>query len=395
MSRFTSFGFLSVLSLGMLLSACETDIDIIAPKRDVTVIYGLLEANKTKHFIRINKGFIDEVDANQLAGEPGINEYSNQELTAIIQELDAEDTSLVIREWELKDTIITSKEAGLFYNGENKLYYFNASLNPNFVYKITCFVNIEGEEPKRVTAVTGLIGKSTNAGDLEEVFLTKPNLIGASSDPNLADRAEVEFVGPTDYQNDYDITWLSAGGGVSYTSFYRFYYTEVDKISGTRKRDSITLNVGTRRVGLNSTAPINFTINPEEFFITVDRVLDDIDTQAAPFYRYASDTLQFFLEIADNTLATYIEVNKPATEIVQEQPEYTNVVNGIGVFASRLIVSTRKKERAFESGRVLRSRTLEELLYSSSVLPEETYSTINKGFRVENGRCNDKTQNCR
>ena len=45
----------------------------------------------------------------------------------------------------------------------------------------------------------------------------------------------------------------------------------------------------------------------------------------AVFDRVASDTLQFFLEVADNTLATYIEVNQPATEILQEQPEYTNV----------------------------------------------------------------------
>ncbi len=48
--------FLQV-SLGLLLlfQSCETEIDIIAPQRDVTIIYGLLEADRFRHFIRINK----------------------------------------------------------------------------------------------------------------------------------------------------------------------------------------------------------------------------------------------------------------------------------------------------------------------------------------------------
>ncbi len=395
MSRFTSIGILFSFFFTILFTSCETEIDIIAPQRDVTIIYGLLEANKTRHFIRINKAFVGEKAASELAQEPGINEYTDAELTAFVQELDGNDTSVVIQEWILNDTTITSKEEGEFYNEENKIYYFDTGLNPNNMYRIVALVNVEGEDPKRVSAVTGLIGRASSEGDLEQVFLTKPNLIGASSDPSQADRAEVEFVGPTDYTNAYDITWLSAQSGVSYTSYYRFYYTEVNKTTGERRRDSILFPIGSRRVDPNNTAPINFTINPEEFFITIDRVVDDIDTQSADFYRYASDTLQFFLEIADNDLATYIEVNRPATEIVQEQPEYTNVVNGIGIFASRLIVSTRSRQREFESGRVLRSRTLEELLYSKSVLPQNTYSTINKGFQLESGRCNDVTQNCR
>ena len=50
------------------------------------------------------------------------------------------------------------------------------------------------------------------------------------------------------------------------------------------------------------------------------------------FDRIASDTMEFFMEVADNTLATYIEVNQPSTEIAQESPDYTNVNNGIGIF---------------------------------------------------------------
>ena len=394
MSGFTAKSLLVLSLVFVFISGCETEIDIVAPQRDVTIVYGLLESNKTQHIIRINKAFVGEESAIDLAQVKGVNEYSDEELSAVIIELN-QDGSTTGSQWELQDSIIYTKEEGSFNNEANKIYYFDATLNTDKIYRLVCNINVEGEELKEVTAETSVIGSQSATGALEEVRLIKPNLVGASSDPSQADRSEVEFVGPSDYQNQYQISWLRAEGGVAYTSYYRFYYTEVNKLTGERKRDSILYPIGTKRVVPLKSGEIDFQINPEEFYITIDRVMDDIDTQAVDFYRFASDTLQFFLEVADNTLATYIEVNQPVTEIVQEQPEYTNINNGIGVFASRLVTSTRRKERSYESGRVLRKRTLEELLYSTSVNEEYTYSTINKGFKMEGGRCNDVTKICR
>jgi hypothetical protein len=39
--------------------------------------------------------------------------------------------------------------------------------------------------------------------------------------------------------------------------------------------------------------------------------------------------------MGNDDLKSYIEVNSPATGIVQERPIYTNISNGIGLFASR------------------------------------------------------------
>jgi len=41
------------------------------------------------------------------------------------------------------------------------------------------------------------------------------------------------------------------------------------------------------------------------------------------------------LTMGNNDLKSYIEVNSPSTGVVQERPIYTNVSNGIGLFASR------------------------------------------------------------
>ncbi|MEQ9186438.1 MAG: hypothetical protein RLP15_01805 [Cryomorphaceae bacterium] len=394
MSRLRLFSILLMLISIPSIVGCETDIDIIAPKKDVTIIYGLLEPNQNRHYIRINKAFIGEVAASQLAGEPGVTEYTDEELQAYIYEFNPQ-TDQVSRTWQLIPEYISTKEEGVFFNDSNKVYYFDGTLDVSKHYRIECIVNVAGEEEKKVTAETSIIGNKASSGGIEEVRLIKPNLIGSSSDPSQADRAEVDFLANGAYRQSQSITWLKASGGVSYTCYYRFYYTEVDKSTGTRSRDSLLFAIGTKRVSPNQSGggEITFTMNPEEFYIRINQSIEDYDYDNADFDRIASDTLQFFLEIADNTLATYIAVNQPATEILQEQPEYTNVTNGIGVFASRLITSTRKKDKEYESGRVFRRLTLEELLYSNQVPPDESYNTTTKGFQRP-GRCNNVTKEC-
>lgn len=387
MSRLRFLTYVLLFLSAVSIVGCETEIVIIAPKRDVTVVYGIMEPNRSRHYIRINRAFIGEDSASVLAAQAGVTEYDEDELEAFIEEFDPT-TNQISRTWRLNSTYLDSKEEGVFFSDSNKVYYFDAQLNVTRYYRIRCIVNVEGEDEKIVTAETSIIGNQSSTGTLEEVRLIRPNLIGASSNPAQADRAEVDFLGNGEYRQSQTVTWLRAAGGVNYTCYYRFYYTEVDKNTGLRTRDSLLFTIGSKRVNPDQGGEINFVMNPEEFFIRIDREIEDYDFEDADFDRIAGDTLQYFLEIADNTLATYIEVNQPATEILQEQPEYTNVNNGIGIFASRLITSTRKKDKEYESGRVFKSATLEELLYSNQVRPDDSYNTNLKGF-IRPGRCDD------
>ena len=396
--RSLSFLFLSISLFSLI--GCETDIDIIAPQKDVTVIYGLLEEAKTQHFIRINKAFIGEESANVLAATSGVNEYSEEELQAVVIELNKQ-TGQETNRWVLQSTYSTDKEEGVFFSDSNKVYSFNANLNLNSLYRIECTVNVEGENTKIVSAETSLIGNG-----VAPVTLVKPRLANTTSE----DRAELDFVSNGEYRNTYEITWQRPAGGISFTAYYRFYYTEVDLATQVRSRDSLLYTIGTKRISTSdadNTGSIDFTMNPEEFYIRMNTAFDDYNFTNPSFDRIASDTIEFFMEVADNTLATYIEVNQPSTEIAQESPDYTNVNNGIGIFASRYLASTRIKESPenVKSGRVFNSASLEELLYSNQVnsvtvldngeeVPDSQL-TSRKGFKVAGGRCNDLTKTCR
>ena len=374
------------LCVGVLLfqSSCKTDIEVIAPKKDVTIIYGLLEADKSRHYIRINKGFVDEKPADELAGIQGINEYSDSELDARIIELtqSGEPTGAI---WTLTPTFINNKLEGTFASDSNKVYYFDADLNIDRLYRIECDVNIEGEEPKLVYAETPIIGSNT------EISLEKPR----RAVTNEEERLEVSFIGNGAYRNESTVEWTKVPGGVTYNSYYRFYYWEVDTVSGERRKDSLTYAIGNktyRPADAQSTGVVNFVINPEEFYAQIDRNIEDYDYDNDRFVRYVSDTLQYFLEVADNNLATYIRVNTPPTEVLQERPEYTNVVNGVGIFSSRLIITTRSSDPQI-SGRVLDRQTLTELVYSNVIVDlEESYRTSEKGFVSNRCRYNNQTE---
>ncbi|GAB4376798.1 MAG: hypothetical protein Kow0075_04350 [Salibacteraceae bacterium] len=371
---------LSLLFL-VVFTACETDIDVIKPDEDVTIIYGLLEANKTIHFIRINKSFVGEKPASELAAINGINEYDDDEIiVAQVQEIDGNDN--IIRAWDLKDTIYTNKEEGAFANESNKAYYFEAKLNVDYRYRLFCEIEPHGHSRKVVTAVTNIVGTGAS-GQLQEVVLETPRLSVSSSSNGGTDRTrdEVKLVNNNGYATSYKVLWSTVSGAYRAQSYARMYYREKDSTNGTSVPDSITLPIGSKSI--NSIGQIEFNFNTSEWYFTIGSNLSDIDVATSPVRRHVNDTLQFYLELSNKELATYIEINQPVTGVLLDRPQYTNVSNGIGIFASRLIVSTRRKDY-IRSGRILDNRSLEELLYSN--LPESAGYTAGKGL-VKPGRC--------
>lgn len=362
-----------LMMLGVLwvTTACETDIEVIAPDKDMTIIYGVLEAKNSRHYVRINRSFVGEESAADLAKINGVNEYTEEELSAYIEEYDANGNFATGKRWTLEPITIYNKEEGDFNNDSNKVYYFDANLDAELQYKIVCDINLDGEQ-KQVWAITDLLGNKAADGSIEEVTLNKPRLKGSNSSNQGSDRTndEVVFVNNADFASGFEVTWANVSGGHMYTAYIRLYYRDYDLNTGDVYKDSVTLGIGTKNFeGAQGSISFN-NINTQEFFSTLALQVDDLDTTTnTNIRRIVSDTLQFFLEVANEELSTYIEISQPTSNVVQERPTYTNVNNGIGIFASRLVTSTRRADKTI-SGRIMDNRTLEELLYSN--LPRTT-----------------------
>jgi hypothetical protein len=381
MSKFRISSIVLVLALATNFG-CETDIDIIASKKDMTIIYALLEANQSRHYLRINSSFVGESAASILAAEPGNNEYSDDEiLQAEVREVGEEGN--VRKSFPIKSIYISGKEEGIFFSDSNKVYYFDGVLDYNYDYELYLRIKPEGEEEKEVTAITNVLTSSEGSGD--DIMVTKPRLTKPCGSVGVdRDNGEVDWVTNNQIRTSWSLKWSAAENASSYISYGRFFYSDRYP-DGTVFRDSVLIPIGVENVGPNSDlGEVEFQISPTEFFQTLGREIPDYDPATDDFERVASDTIQFFIEISNEELATYVEINKPATDVVQERPEYTNVNNGIGIFASRYVTSTVKSE-ATCSGRILNGGSLEELLYSNT--ENSQLYTANKNFK--NPRCLD------
>lgn len=373
---------LVLFSSFIVIAGCSTDVDIIAPKKDMTVVYGLLEVNQSRHYIRINKSFVGKDSASVLAGQPGANEYSDAEMIeAAIRELNTDGS--VRRRFMLQPTYVYNKEAGDFFSDSNKVYYFDGNLDVNYEYELYLKIQPEGEVEKEVTALTSVLGSN----DGSALRVNKPNLGGNGEFCEGRDNNEIDWVDRNEIRTSWSLKWSAANNASSYTCYGRFYYADVYP-DGTLKRDSVTLPIGVENVTATSNlGEVEFVISPTEFYSAIGRAVPEYTIGVDEFTRIAVDTIQFFIEVANEELATYVDINKPATNIVQERPNYTNLNNGIGLFASKYISNTRTAQVTC-SGRILNASSMEELLYSSA--SNTTESTGSKGFtnyRCNNGNC--------
>ncbi len=67
-----------LLTTTLLISACSTDVDNFADYKDITIVYGMLEAGADTTFIKITKAFLGPGNALLIARHPRFEQLSRQ-----------------------------------------------------------------------------------------------------------------------------------------------------------------------------------------------------------------------------------------------------------------------------------------------------------------------------
>ena len=133
------FPFVAMATIISFLTGCSEKFDVAAPYKDITVIYGFLEASDTAHYIRIQKAFLDQnKSAVNMAQSSDSNFFNN--INVRIARFS------ILGNHNFKDTIhlnrvdLTAegypKQAGTFFNAPNYAYKFTNSLDRNYIYRI-------------------------------------------------------------------------------------------------------------------------------------------------------------------------------------------------------------------------------------------------------------------
>ncbi len=290
-----------------LLFSCNKELNVNADWKEITVVYGLLNQDDSLHDIKITKAFLGPGNALDFARIPDSSNFSSPQDV----KMEEWNGTTLIKTFSFDTATITNKEAGdsIFYYPDQLVYRTTGALNENYTYKLIIKNPKTGSE---ITSQTTLI---------HTFDISKPQ-------PPPA-KAVFQSGKLTTTQ------WYSAENGRRYQLVIRFHYLEFpknDTSSASKVNKYLDWVVFTNEVSTTLTGGVQmeYNISGDAFFVVLGGKIPVDPTLA----RTARD-VEYIFSVASDDLNTYMDVTEPSNSVVQERPSFTNIDNGIGLFASR------------------------------------------------------------
>ena len=327
---------LLVLSLIALFTSCDNDLKIIADWKDVPAVYGILNAQDSVHYIKLNRAFLGQGDVMMMAQEFDSLHFSVDQVGIRLLEKEEDDvpsqngTNWQTRNtYELEPTNEFVRPEGVFSSPTQTIYKTTAPLNKDFYYSV-------------------------------EVYRKSNDTIIAQTDGLIPILSPLSVINPNTYSplvilpNSYvpKVQWRSVSGGKMYELSMRFNYMEFP-ISGESDTlfKSIEINYPSIfSIDTDGGDNMSYPLSYDQFlgFIAAN-IPDDplvrrlvVGFDSSPIGTGVSikhACLDFSLSAAGEDLATYLLLNENSNSLVLDRPEYSNIENGVGILSSRTVKS--------------------------------------------------------
>ena len=287
-----------------LLFSCETDFDVNANWKDVTIVYGLIDPNNEDQLIKINKAYLGQGDAIQMASISDSTNYDPSNLIVKIHRVREQifNTYDTLSTVVLTDTVL-DKDDGLFSTDDNIIYTFkkpSSFYNTNSIYVLEILNLSSGQ---KVTSETEII----NSFSFESL---NPSFEWGLYNGELADSLRFRTK---------NIEWQNSNNGVIYQLDILINYLESGIVNSLSWSQPLVEY---------SSGNMSLKIKGDQFFQFLENNLDNTTTKQFL-------NLDLVMTIGAQDLKTYIDVNQPFSGIVQERPVFSNIDNGVGLFSSR------------------------------------------------------------
>lgn len=287
-----------------LLFSCETDFDVNANWKNVTIVYGLIDPNNEDQLIKINKAYLGQGDAIQMASISDSTNYDPSNLIVKIHRVREQvfNTYDTLSTVVLTDTVL-DKDDGLFSTDDNIIYTFkkpSSFYNTNSIYVLEILNLSSGQ---KVTSETEII----NSFSFESL---NPSFEWGLYNGELADSLRFRTK---------NIEWQNSKNGVIYQLDILINYLESGIVNSLSWSQPIVEY---------SSGNMSLKIKGDQFFQFLENNLDNNTTKQFL-------NLDLVMTIGAQDLKTYIDVNQPFSGIVQERPVFSNIDNGVGLFSSR------------------------------------------------------------
>ena len=138
--------YISIAALALCFGAlysCREEITASNQFEETPLVYALLDPNDTIHYVKINRAFIGPGNSFDIAKIADSSYYSTS--ICIITEKSGNAT---LRTWTLRDTILQTKESGLFAAPEVRLKYFKTTVASPLITDKTYKLDLDVENGK-------------------------------------------------------------------------------------------------------------------------------------------------------------------------------------------------------------------------------------------------------
>lgn len=320
MKRIINIFLFSIISAAALFtSSCTTDFELNAEYDEIPVIFGILDQSVDTQFVKINKSFIGNGNNTSYAAINDSSLYSN-----VIGRVEEYVDGALTETFPLEEMWVNNLEEGIFYTDSQKVFFFIPSdltqpyLNEDATYKLIVDVS---EEAQPIEAETNLIKGSELNWD---VITANGAIINGFIFADASTAAE----------NDYltSSPKCTPGGNADKYEFkLRLHFTEWTASGSTKKY--VEWNLGEVLVFNGN---LKKEISGEAFYSAVNNKLSNYAYEADVIKRVIHENnIEIIVTAANENLSLFIGINEPSTGVVTEQPVFTNVEGGVGIFASR------------------------------------------------------------
>ena len=333
---------ISILFILLIFLSCENDLDVNADWEDIPVIYSILDPgsayeDNTEHYVRVQKSFLGDFPASQMAQETDSIYYNSGQIQLWIDKLQ---NGEVIESFDLELVTDLEKEGGYFSNEGHQVYKFDAELvengDPSYDFRINFLNPVTGKEASSITKIT------------EPIKMTKypTSNFQLSGDIQFGEANPMFFI--------KDINIRSSKNAKMYTFSLRFNYVEVDTDLQTRDTLFVDWSFSPKTATelqlngsvLNTT--IDFNLNVNDFY---KYLASSISAPNSSVFRYPIGVyfqgneggqipgikfpcIDLYFEALNLDLYSYI-ISSSDPGLVENRPIFSNISDGAGLFASK------------------------------------------------------------
>lgn len=315
--------------LGILFNSCKNDLDSLAPYSESIVVYSLIDQTDTANYVRVNRVFLGEGDATQVAQikdsvyfKPGeanvsIEKYwnGNKRQTYIFSE--TYEKPLVAGAFNVDQLIYKSKQK-----------FKSDSSGKFFEYKLIVKNNLSGK-----------IYNSKNIKLVKDINTTNPSANLCT--PIINDCFFSSFRNVTiPISTESKIFFATPINAKICDASMNFHYQTI-YLDNSQSSEKFTYVLGSKNtVTASGGENMDFSFVGSGFYLALANSV----TNPSNLKERVADSISYVFTFAGEEYVFYKEINNTSGSFGMDKPIYTNMENGaIGLFSSRTKVTVNKK----------------------------------------------------